>query len=147
MGKQIMNPGIRCSIQLDNYIQMLGISQSNIIICRRITDALLSNTHIQDTVGTNIPMGWNWAKVQKFLVTSYSDLPSVCSQQVLWIMLFSQVKWSYVYVIRTGQKKKNAMCRPLNYLKDNRLQSGSPVYSFSLSEGEYVFQDSSVTNS
>lgn len=58
---------------------MLGINRSNIIICTGLICALLSYAEwaqIPDSPGTHLPLVWNWAKVQKFLVTTYSDLPS-----------------------------------------------------------------------
>lgn len=58
---------------------MLGINWSNIIICTGLICALLSYAEwaqIPDSLGTHLPLVWNWAKVQKFLVTTYSDLPS-----------------------------------------------------------------------
>lgn len=58
---------------------MLGINRSNIIICTGLICALLSYAEwaqILDSLGTHLPLVWNWAKVQKFLVTTYSDLPS-----------------------------------------------------------------------
>lgn len=58
---------------------MLGINRSNIIICTGLICALLSYAEwaqIAGSLGTHPPLVWNWAKVQKFLVTTYSDLPS-----------------------------------------------------------------------
>lgn len=105
---------IRHSIQLDNDIQMLGISWSNVIICIGLICALLSRREIQDTIGTNIPVAWNSTKVQKFLVTINSYVPSVLCWVKSMLHIVLQIH-RHINVIYDDRRIGNTCDSSLNF--------------------------------
>lgn len=124
---------------------MLGINGSNIIICTGLICALLSYAEwaqIAGSLGTHPPLVWNWAKVQKFLVTTYSDLPSgLCALKSMDYIDLPNGTSGYFCLLGEKKKKKEIKWKSVIRVdQKNSHNSGLQSPLFGSTQGSQLSQ-------